>query len=101
MELMAPKAKKIPPSAPPKTFIKVMNFGPRDGLRAYTDDPTNERVIFYTDEFVAIRDLYPKASVHTLLLWRSPDNLNHPFLAFQDAEFLSRVSIILFYPQLA
>ncbi len=70
-------------------------FSPRDGLGAYTLHPDkydSTRVIYYDDNFVAINDSYPKSSVHTLLLPRSPKhNLLHPFDAFEDAEFLASV----------
>jgi aprataxin len=70
-------------------------FKDRDGLGAYLADPKafpSSRVIYHNQSFVAIHDLYPKASVHTLLLPRSTrHNLLHPFDAFDDAEFLALV----------
>ena len=61
----------------------------RDGLGAYLADPGSQaaagggRVVFWDDEFVAIQDLYPKASVHCLLLVRDPVlRRRHPFDAF-------------------
>jgi len=52
----------------------------------------SSRVIFYNDNFVAIHDLYPKSSIHTLLLPRSPKfTLMHPIDAFEDADFLTSV----------
>lgn len=70
-------------------------FKDRNGLGAYLADPKAfpaSRVIYHTDKFVAIHDLYPKASVHTLLLPRSKKhNLIHPIDAFEDAEFLAEV----------
>ncbi|KAK2000375.1 HIT domain-containing protein [Colletotrichum falcatum] len=67
----------------------------RDGLGAYIENPSSfpaTRVIYHNDDFVAINDLYPKASIHTLLLPRSPKhNLLHPFEAFEDAGFLASV----------
>ncbi|KAK1971313.1 HIT domain-containing protein [Colletotrichum sublineola] len=67
----------------------------RDGLGVYIENPSSfpaSRVIYHNDDFVAINDLYPKASVHTLLLPRSSKhNLLHPFEAFEDVEFLASV----------
>lgn len=73
---------------PPKAF-----FGGRDGLKAYTVEPTAfgpERVISHNDKYVLINDLYPKADVHTLVLPRDPiKNEQHPFDAFEDLDFLA------------
>ncbi|OTA99648.1 hypothetical protein M426DRAFT_324968 [Hypoxylon sp. CI-4A] len=97
-ELMSPKAKaaKENEGRKPKPMTRAhrRNFDGRDGLGAYTHDPTAfpaSRVIYHSDDFVAINDLYPKSSVHTLLLPRSPRSLLHPFDAFEDAAFLSSV----------
>ncbi|KAK8101747.1 HIT-like protein [Apiospora kogelbergensis] len=52
---------------------KKRSFAGRDGLGAYIADPAAfppSRVIYYNDDFVAIRDLYPKSAVHCLLLPR-------------------------------
>ncbi|KAF5657255.1 aprataxin [Fusarium heterosporum] len=94
-ELMAPK-RKTPPSTttarPPRTGNP---FRDRMGLGAYLEDPASypsSRVIYHNDDFVAINDLYPKATIHTLLLPRSTKhNLRHPFEALDDAEFLASV----------
>lgn len=77
-----------------KTLRKIPTFNGRNGLGAYTFAPANfppSRVIFYNDEFVAINDLFPKSSVHTLLLWRNSNNTAHPFDAFEDEDFLTRI----------
>lgn len=67
------------------------------GLGAYLQDPASyppSRVIYYTDDFVAINDRYPKSIIHTLLLPRSPERFfQHPFEAFEDAEFLAKVQV--------
>ncbi|TVY51183.1 Aprataxin-like protein [Lachnellula cervina] len=67
----------------------------RDGLLPYITHPSSypsTRVIYHTPAFVAIHDLYPKSSVHTLLLPRSETHmLMHPCDAFDDAEFLAAV----------
>ncbi|EKD20341.1 HIT domain-containing protein [Drepanopeziza brunnea f. sp. 'multigermtubi' MB_m1] len=77
-----------------KPHSKNPVFG-RDGLGPYIDHPEKfdaSRVICYDENFVAIHDLYPKSSVHTLLLPRSQKHtLQHPFDAFEDAEFLASV----------
>ncbi|KAI1464487.1 HIT-like protein [Daldinia caldariorum] len=69
-------------------------FDRRDGLGAYTHDPAAfppSRVIYHGDEFVAINDMYPKSTVHALLLPRSPRSRMHPFDAFEDPAFLAAV----------
>lgn len=72
----------------------------RDGLGVYLTNPSSplfgSQIIFHTDSFVAIHDLYPKATVHALLLPRSSDlNRLHPFEALssseKNAEFLASV----------
>ncbi|KAM0285122.1 hypothetical protein ACHAQH_001550 [Verticillium albo-atrum] len=93
-ELMAPKPKRTKPSPPehPKA-LRVDRI--RDGLGVYIDKPASfpaSQVIYYNDDFVAIHDLYPKATVHALLLPRSRQHsLLHPFEAFEDADFLASV----------
>ena len=93
-ELLKPKRTSLPskPAGKPHPFSPFRN---RDGLGAYTADPTTfppNRVIYHNADFVAINDLYPKASIHTLLLSRSPaHSLQHPFDAFEDAAFLASV----------
>ncbi|KAI1124535.1 HIT domain-containing protein [Nemania abortiva] len=95
-ELMAPKPKKPkePPTLASTRGAFAGSFKARDGLGAYTADPSSfpqSRVIFYNDSFVAINDLYPKSTLHTLLLPRSPRSRLHPFDAFEDPEFLAAV----------
>jgi len=67
----------------------------RSALQAYIDAPASfptSRVLSYDDDFVVIRDAYPKASVHLLLLPRSSSlTALHPFEAFADAAFLAAV----------
>jgi aprataxin len=73
----------------------LSRFDKRDGLGSYINHPeksNKSQVIFYNDDFVGINDLYPKSSVHCLLLPRSPRHQRmHPFEAFEDAEFLASV----------
>ncbi|KZF26540.1 HIT-like protein [Xylona heveae TC161] len=94
-ELMAPKPKHHPAPKPSRPRAHPNLFIGRDGLGAYSYDPTAfgpERVIYYNDDFVVINDLYPKAAVHILLLPRDPSKfLLHPFDAFEDREFLALV----------
>ncbi|KAI1326853.1 HIT domain-containing protein [Xylariaceae sp. FL0255] len=98
-ELMSPKPKKPDKHNEPLTLASqrsplTKSFKLRDGLGAYTNDPASfpsSRVIYYNEHFVAINDLYPKSTVHALLLPRSPHSRLHPFDAFEDAEFLASV----------
>ncbi|EMC98276.1 hypothetical protein BAUCODRAFT_32290 [Baudoinia panamericana UAMH 10762] len=88
------KPKKPKPS-PDKTddASKRTVFAGRDGLAAYTTDPASfpqSRVVYYNDKFVVINDLFPKASVHLLLLPRDPKkNVQRPQEAFDDLQFLA------------
>lgn len=92
VELMYPTSKKsttVPTKGPRE---KPIIFQGRDGLGAYSYDPAAfppSRVITYNDSYVVVNDLYPKSSVHALLLPRSPKNLLHPFEAFEDADLLA------------
>ncbi|KAK7749723.1 aprataxin-like protein [Cytospora paraplurivora] len=93
-ELMAPKPQpKVKSNGPWKA--STITFAGREGLGAYIANPASfpaSRVIFHTPEFVAIHDLYPKSTVHCLLLPRSQAKTRlHPFEAFDDAEFLNSV----------
>jgi len=66
----------------------------RDGLGAYTANPEAwppSRVIYHNERVVVINDMYPKSSIHTLVLPKSPRNLLHPFVAFEDAQLLAEV----------
>ncbi|KAG5979396.1 hypothetical protein E4U55_005204 [Claviceps digitariae] len=71
-------------------------FKRRLALGIYLSRPASSfpphTIIFQTPDFVAIHDRYPKSTIHTLLLPRSPaHNLLHPFEAFRDEVFLGRV----------
>ncbi|KAI1761431.1 HIT-like protein [Hypoxylon sp. FL1150] len=99
-ELMSAKTKTPRDGPEPETLASTRgpltrSFKQRDGLGAYTHDPAAHpasRVIFYDDDFVAINDMYPKSTVHTLLLPRSPAHCRlHPFDAFEDPAFLASV----------
>lgn len=96
-ELMARKPK---PKSQDKSASPAMNtdsFAGRNGLGLYiarAETLPAGSVIFATPSFVAVHDLYPKATVHCLLLPRSPDKtLLHPFDAFEDADFLTSVRV--------
>lgn len=67
------------------------NFPGKDGLGAYMANPQgfpSSRVIYYTDDFVAINDMYPKSAVHCLLLPRKIPKGVEMFEAAQDPAFL-------------
>ncbi|KAL2075171.1 hypothetical protein VTL71DRAFT_113 [Oculimacula yallundae] len=93
--LMSKRKASPPTPSPSKKPFNKNKLSPRDGLGAYIDNPEKydeSRIIFYDDKFVAINDLFPKSSVHALLLPRSQKHtLQHPFDAFEDAEFLASV----------
>ncbi|KAI4268406.1 MAG: hypothetical protein L6R38_007856 [Xanthoria sp. 2 TBL-2021] len=97
-ELLSPSKKSSkqhhsPPN--PRAPPALTTFSGRAGLGAYTAAPESfptSRVISYDDDFVTINDLYPKSSIHLLLLPRRPDKqLLPPFEALQDPEFLSSI----------
>jgi len=91
---MSPKTKKVKDIGGIGRATEKTVFAGRDGLGAYIHDPKAfppSRVIYYNDDFVAINDLFPKASVHTLLLPRGPESRLHPFDAFDNPDFLARV----------
>ncbi|EEH44820.1 DNA 5'-adenosine monophosphate hydrolase [Paracoccidioides brasiliensis Pb18] len=99
-ELMAPKPKQHNPQLPKKdpisTSHKVSSLcKSRDGLGEYIENPSSfppTRVLYYNDDFVAIHDLYPKSSLHLLLLPCDPTKTHlHPFDAFEDLDFLRKV----------
>jgi diadenosine tetraphosphate (Ap4A) HIT family hydrolase len=99
-ELMKPKRKaedspsKTSPANKRKKDVQLFS---RDGLDIYIQNPTSPKipagtVVFHNDDFVAIRDKYPKATVHCLLLPRSQKHtLQHPFEALADPVFLAKV----------
>ncbi|TKA74497.1 hypothetical protein B0A49_06568 [Cryomyces minteri] len=93
-ELMSKKPHAPTPSRPAAASSARTVFSGRDGLGAYTADPAAfppSRVVYHTETSVVINDLYPKSSVHLLLLPRSPLNQLHPFDAFDDPAFLASV----------
>lgn len=97
---MSPKKPKDPPASPHRIAgehpaVAPTNFLGRDGLGAYIASPGSfspTRVIFHSEKFVVINDLYPKSSVHLLLLPRDPaKTLLHPFKALEDLDFLAEI----------
>ena len=91
------KASSSPDKNTPKKshYSNLLMLNQKNGLGAYISHPEKydlSRIIYHNEHFVAINDLYPKSSVHTLLLPRSQKHmLLHPFEAFEDAEFLAMV----------
>ncbi|KAL4968391.1 DNA 5'-adenosine monophosphate hydrolase [Aspergillus stella-maris] len=71
------------------------SYNPRDGLGAYIEKPETyppNVVVYHNADFVVIHDLFPKATLHLLLLPRDASKtFVHPVQAFNDAEFLSNV----------
>lgn len=97
---MAPKkpptSKKQPHSSTPQSDpARTTTFLGRDGLGAYITHPASfpaSRVIYHDEKWVVINDLFPKSSIHLLLLPRDPAKQKlHPFDAFEDVEFLKEV----------
>lgn len=91
---MAPK-KKQTPAATPARSAGGNPFKDRMGLGAYLGDPgafSASVVIAHSPDFVVIHDKFPKSTVHTLILPRSPAaNLLHPFDALADPALLASV----------
>ena len=91
-----PKPKKLPPAHTPQSDpARTTTFLGRDGLGAYISAPESfpaSRVIYHDEKWVVIHDLFPKSSIHLLLLPRDPaKQLLHPFDAFNDLDFLKEV----------
>ncbi|KAI9640149.1 aprataxin-like protein [Ciborinia camelliae] len=99
--LMANSRSKRPNSSPTNSppTKKIANSNPlfigRAGLGVYLSNPSSHpasRVIYHTPSFVAIHDLYPKSSVHTLLIPREKKWYTmHPTIALSSPEFLEMV----------
>ncbi|KAF1941490.1 HIT-like protein [Clathrospora elynae] len=93
-----PKPTAVPAADAPSTLEKARKatrgLGLRSGLGTYIESPeTNPAVMEYDDDFVVINDKYPKASVHLLLIPRSPAYYNqHPLHVLStDPAFLAEV----------
>lgn len=90
-ELMSPKRKVVSVKSS-RTAAPNPN-DPRSGLLEYINHPDAypTRIISSDEDFVLIRDLFPKATVHLLLLPRDPAKyLLHPHEAFADPIFLTK-----------
>ena len=84
------------PKKPPERSPKRSHFGDwRSGLGPYISHPESysaDRVLYYDNDFVAIRDGFEKSVIHTLLLPRDQSKvLLHPVEAFKDPVFLVSV----------
>jgi aprataxin len=104
-ELMNPKLKQLKAMPAPDSTTATTSSGTaesiprnrRDGLGAYIANPASfpsSTVISHTADFVTIRDLYPKSSIHLLVIPRDPTKSSlHPFEALQgpDSAFLASV----------
>lgn len=97
---MAPKPKQAKPSSSNGTHhsqhaSKSHLNDVRGGLLPYILQPTNfssAQVITHNDNVVLIRDAFPKATVHLLLLPRDPDKRNlRPHEALADVDFLAMI----------
>ena len=93
-ELMSPSKRRVKashdtqnktPSSYP-TRQKDTTFERRDGLGAYIASPESfpSQVLYRNDPFVVINDLYPKSTVHLLIIPRHPLTLEHPIKAFEQ-----------------
>lgn len=86
-----------PPSKKPaksNTVAHVISsFDPRNGLSEYLRNPENPRVLGYNEDFVTIRDLYPKATVHLLILPREQaKQFQQASEAFKDDKFFTKLT---------
>ncbi|RAO70769.1 uncharacterized protein BHQ10_006781 [Talaromyces amestolkiae] len=92
---MTSRSKKSKQTEPQKPKKLTTFFQTRDALGLYIERPESypsSVVIYYNDNFVAIHDMFPKSSLHLLLLPREATKFyQHPFDAFEDIEFLHKV----------
>ena len=88
----SPSTKKPQPSSniPARP---IFTLDRRNGLAEYLRDPANHpSVLGYNDDFLIIKDLYPKSTIHLLILPRDPVKQHqHPFEAFQDTSFFTKL----------
>jgi aprataxin len=99
VEVMMAASKSSPPTKKlqlPSSNIAsriVSSVDRRNGLAQYLRDPANNSsVLGYNDDFVIIKDLYPKATVHLLILPRDPvKQKQHPTEAFRDTSFFTKL----------
>ena len=73
---------------------RAMSF--RHALQAYIDNPEHPLVVAYTAEFVTIRDAYPKAVRHFLVLPCDPSVTHvHPLQALKDPILHGKISKVV------
>lgn len=90
-ELMAPKKKPSSSNGGEPAKAKQVHAW-KNALLDYIKYPEKfpKRVIRVTENTVLLKDMFPKATVHLLLLPRSPKFYDlHPHEAFEDKDFLS------------
>ena len=95
-ELMSPKSKqaKVLDTKSSTTAKRNNSNDPRDGLVLYILEPSKypKQVIIQNENTVLIRDAFPKATVHLLLLPKDPSKRDlHPHQAFDDPIFLQMI----------
>jgi aprataxin len=95
-ELMSPKAKQSKHPQPHKHVGKLSNPNDfRNGLVPYILDPSKfspSVVVQYNDNTVLVRDAFPKATIHLLLLPRDSTKWSlNPRDAFDDQVFLHMI----------
>ncbi|KAF2665231.1 HIT-like protein [Microthyrium microscopicum] len=82
------------PTHPLSNYLAPSNYNRtyRDALIQYILHPEinpEQRVISYDDDWVLLKDAYPKSKVHFLLMSRNPQYYRpHPFIALRDEKFL-------------
>src|SRR6202048_5124641 len=93
---MMSAAKSSPPNSKLHKASSVFSGqDSRKGLGEYLKDPANNpNVLSYNDDFVVIKDLFPKATVHLLILPRDPiKQTQHPSEALQDLTFFTKLKV--------
>ncbi len=89
---LRPKGTTIPKDG---TKFVGAHFPGRSGLEAYIAAPQSfpaSRVVYHNDDWVVIKDLYPKSSVHLLLLPRDLKLSHmHPYDALADPEIAAQM----------
>lgn len=92
-------AKKKPSSSsaitvnPPKRQKKGHNDW-ADGLLKFLDKPTDPAVVYLDDDCIAIRDKYPKAQVHYLVMPRDTKYHSLRDLKTEDLELVHRMEAV-------
>ncbi|KAL3478635.1 HIT-like domain-containing protein [Aspergillus californicus] len=95
--LLSPKPKQPKPdkNIPTTKGSRKASGGFRDDLGAYIAKPESyppNVVVYHNDDFVVIHDMFPKSTLHLLLLPRDLEKTYlHPNEAFDDVEFLLKV----------